>query len=376
MLSRRYLIAMAGAFAASAGAAGAAEPQVRSGYPRSYDRLIEEARREKTFVIYTTMFPIDLRDVFADFRTVYPFIKIEYVLLATGQTMRRVMVESAERKGTADLVWLHSMDESVKLINDGYAQAYNSPEKPGLPDWAVWRNEGWAITAEPAVIVYNRNLVPAADVPGSRDEFEKLLRAKAEFYRGKVGTYNAAGSGVGFRFFSEDIRITRDTWSLIEAIAACEPTLYPSSEQMVNAVRSGKMAIAYNVLGTHAFEAAKEDPSFGVVLPSEYTQMNSNIAFIPKEALHPSTARLFLDYVLSQRGQRILTRRSYTPVNMKVLEKSDGPHAATHLVHAVRMGPGVLANVDVIGRSKFVDRWSRIMHGATLAPSRPPDVMQ
>ncbi|MCC6914870.1 MAG: ABC transporter substrate-binding protein [Rhodospirillaceae bacterium] len=374
MLSRRHLIAMAGALAVSP-AADAAESRNRSGYPRSYDRLIEEARREKTFVIYTTMFPIDLRDAFADFRAVYPFIKIEYVLLAAGQTMRRVVAESAQRKGTADLVWLHSMDESVKLINDGYAQAYNSPEKPGLPDWAVWRNEGWAITAEPAVIVYNKDLVPAADVPKSRDDFEKLLRRKTAYYSGKVGTYNAATGGVGFRFFSEDIRVNRDTWSLIQAIADCDPTLYPSSEQMVNAVKSGKLAIAYNVLGTHAFEGAKEQESLGVVLPSEYTQMNSNIAFIPKEALHPSTARLFLDYVLSERGQRIFTRRSYTPVNMKVLETSDVPHPEAHLIHAVRMGPGALATVDVISRSKFADRWSRIRRAATLAPSRPPDVM-
>jgi iron(III) transport system substrate-binding protein len=145
---------------------------------------------------------------------------------------------------------------------------------------------------------------------------------------------------------------------------------------MVNAVKEGRLAIAYNVLGTHSFEAAKEDPSLGVILPSEYTQMSSNIAFIPKEALHPSTACLFLDYVLSERGQRILARRSYTPVNMKVLQKSDVPHSEGSMVHAVRMGPGLLANADKISRSKFVDRWSQIMRDATRAPSKSPDVLQ
>ncbi len=375
MLSRREMIAMAGALAVPT-AAGGAEPQVPASYPRSYDRLIEEAKREKAFVIYTTMFPIDVRDVFADFRALYPFIKIDYQLLRADVASRRVMKETAERKGTGDLVWLHSMDEQVKLINDGYALAYNSPEKPGLPDWAVWRNEGWAITAEPAVIVYNRNLVADHEAPRSRDEFEKLLRARTSYYRGKIGTYNVAMSSVGFLFYSEDVRVTRDTWTLIQAMADCDPTLYPSSEQMVNAVKAGSIAIAYNVLGTHAFEGAKEDPSLGVILPSEYTQMSSNIAFIPKEALHPSTARLFLDYVLSERGQRILARRSYTPVNMKVLQKSDVPHSDARLIHAVRMGPGLLANADKISRSRFVDRWSQIMRGATLAPPKPPDVTQ
>ena len=57
------------------------------------------------------------------------------------------------------------MDLQVKLVNDGYAQPYVSKEITHIPDWAVWKNEAYAITAEPIVIVYNKNLVAESDIP-------------------------------------------------------------------------------------------------------------------------------------------------------------------------------------------------------------------
>jgi len=30
---------------------------------------------------------------------------------------------------------------AVKLVNDGQALTYASPENPSLPKWAVWKNE-------------------------------------------------------------------------------------------------------------------------------------------------------------------------------------------------------------------------------------------
>jgi iron(III) transport system substrate-binding protein len=44
------------------------------------------------------------------------------------------------------------MDLQAKLINDGYAQGYLSPEKPALPATAVWKNMGYGVTAEPVFV--------------------------------------------------------------------------------------------------------------------------------------------------------------------------------------------------------------------------------
>ena len=41
---------------------------------------------------------------------------------------------------------------------------------------ARWRDEVFGFTFEPAVIVYNKRLVPPEDVPHTRDELADLLR--------------------------------------------------------------------------------------------------------------------------------------------------------------------------------------------------------
>jgi iron(III) transport system substrate-binding protein len=51
---------------------------------------------------------------------------------------------------------------------------------------------------------------------------------------------------------------------------------------------------------------AKKDPSLGVVLPKDYTLVLSRVLFIGKQAKNPNAAKVFTDYVLSQRGQKLI----------------------------------------------------------------------
>ena len=49
-----------------------------------------------------------------------------------------------------------------------------------------WRDEIFGFTFEPAVIVYNKDLVPPEDVRRTHTELIDLLRAKPERYQGKM----------------------------------------------------------------------------------------------------------------------------------------------------------------------------------------------
>ena len=52
------------------------------------------------------------------------------------------------------------------------------------------------------------------------------------------------------------------------------------------------------------------DPTLGVVYPSDYTLVLSRVAFISKRAKNKNAARLWLDYMLSVKGQDILANQS------------------------------------------------------------------
>jgi iron(III) transport system substrate-binding protein len=63
-------------------------------------------------------------------------------------------------------------------------------------------------------------------------------------------------------------------------------------------------------MGSYALVRAKTDPSLGVVLPKDYTLILSRVIFISKTAKNVNGAKLWLDYMLSQRGQTIIANES------------------------------------------------------------------
>lgn len=162
-----YILALAGLLAVPASAQRPEAVQRPAGYPRSYDTTIARARTEGRVRIYANADRAELVPVVAAFKRAYPGIKVFYADLGSTEMYARFVRETRTRQYSADIVWSSAMDQQIKLINDGYAQQYASPEKPYLPETAVWKNMGFGVTAEPIGIVYNRKLVPASQVPRS-----------------------------------------------------------------------------------------------------------------------------------------------------------------------------------------------------------------
>src|ERR1700693_1374881 len=75
---------------------------------------------------------------------------------------------------------------------------------------------------------------------------------------------------------------------------------------MLEKVSSGEHLLGYNVLGSYALVRAKKDPNLGVALPKGFTLVLSRVMFIGKAAKNPNAAKLWVDSVLSQRGQKMI----------------------------------------------------------------------
>ena len=346
----------------------AAQAAVPPGYPRSYNRIIENAQREGAIVIYSSTDFHEVAPLLRAFRRMYPFLRVRYYERSSNEVYNRILEEAKTRKGAADLVWSAAMDLQIKLVNDGYAQAYASPEKPALPAWAMWKNEAYGVTAEPVVFAYNRKLMPRADVPRTRADITRLLRAKRRFYSGKVSTYDPARSSAGYLYLTQDLQTNLDTWQLVHELGAAKATFHETSKEMLDRIASGETYFSYNVLGSYALERQSQDSAIGVVMPADYTLVMSRIALIPGEARHPNAAKLLLDFMLSRRGQSILTRSFMTPV------RSDVPppgHVRTtaRTARAIRVSPALLVNLDSLKRRRILSEWQKNL--AAGRQSRP-----
>jgi len=75
---------------------------------------------------------------------------------------------------------------------------------------------------------------------------------------------------------------------------------------MLERISSGENLIGYNVLGSYALTRAKKDPSIGVAFTKDFNLVLSRVIFINKSAKNTNAAKLWLDYLLSKRGQTII----------------------------------------------------------------------
>ncbi|MFD1789893.1 ABC transporter substrate-binding protein [Sphingomonas floccifaciens] len=334
--------------------AAAQRPQ---GYPHSYDTLIATARAERGVRVYGNADAAAMAPLIAAFQRTYPGVRVRYEELESRAIYDRVVAEARDGRPTADLVWSSGMDLQAKLLNDGYAQAYDSPEKPALPASAVWKNMGFGVTTEPVAIVYNRRAIPPTQVPRTHEALERMLVERRKALTGRVATYDPARSNVGYLYLTEDYAITRDTRSLLQAIAATRPWVVRATGPMLDAVADGRIAIAYNVVGPYALVRARRDPRIGVVFPRDYTIVASRVAFITRQARRPAAARLFLDFLLSRTGQTLLAREWLLPVRTDVR----APRLGKDQARPIRIGPQLLVNLDSIKRRRFLADWRAIL---------------
>jgi iron(III) transport system substrate-binding protein len=236
-----------------------------------------------------------------------PDVAIRYREITTNELYQLTESGCGGGAPAADLVVSSSIDQQVKLANDGCAQPNHSAPVQALPAWAKWRDEVVGLTYEPAVIVYNRDLVPDAQVPHSRFDLIDLLRPADNPFAGKLATYDIERSGVGYMFAFVDAQQATTFGRLIEAFGRNKVVATCCSAEIIDEVASGRFLIAYNMLGSYALARAAGDKRIGVVAPTDYTLILARAALIPKHAQHPELARRFVDFALSEEGRRLLT---------------------------------------------------------------------
>jgi two-component system, OmpR family, sensor histidine kinase TctE len=333
-----------------------------AGGPRSRDATIAAGRQEGRLVIYSTASRAVADFLLRDFRALHPQIAVDYVLMSSGEAYDRFRIEHESGAATADVVWSLAMDLQMKLVNDGFSQPYASPEAAALPPWAVWRNEAFGVTQEPAALVYNRRLLAPSEVPQSHRDLMRLLREQPERFRSKIAVYDVRKVGIGFLLATQDSSTWGGYRDFICHLRATNPQMLSGTSSMLERIASGESLLGYNLSGSYVIARAKTDPSIGYVLLRDYTLVLSRVAFIARRARHPNAARLWIDYLLSARGQRVLTQRSQL---FAIRRDVEGESSAASLerqlgdsLKPVAITPGLLTYLDGSKRADFIRRWT------------------
>ena len=285
-----------------------------------------------------------------DFQKVAPSVTVTYSDFSTRDLYER----TASGNTTADLVISSASDLQVKLINDGFSQPYESSTTQALPDWANWRDEAFGFTFEPAVMVYNHELVPELEVPRSRNDLIRLIRENPARYNRRVATYDADTSGIGYLFATQDSVLFSQYWQLMVTLGAAQARLACCTADILEMIERGEVLIAYNMLGSYARARMLAGARIGIVLPEDYTLVMSRVAIIPANARRAELAGRFIDYLLSKRAQEIIASQSA----LFALAPETGLRATTNgPVIPITLSPALLVFLDKSKRESFLRQW-------------------
>lgn len=270
-----------------------------------------------------------------------PTIKIEYLVTGTSA------LDEIFRKSPAqfDLVISSAMDLQLKLVNDGYAMKVDGASHP---DWAKWRQRLFAFTTEPAAIVINKEAFSGQKIPQTRQELIQALRARPQFFRGKLGTYDVRQSGLGYLFATQDARASETYWRLMEVMGGLGTRLYCCSGDMIDDLVSGKIAVAYNVLGSYADARKESGGKIEVILPADFPTTMMRTALVSKTAKNPENAQKFILHLLkTQWGPRDQPTHMLPSLGLNPRQQT------------ITLEPALMIYLDRLKRQTFIKEWER-----------------
>ena len=324
--------------------AALAAPAVH-GFEIERETLYEATNPQRELKIISTADDDLFAPVVLAFQADNPGVSVRYTVVSSTELMAAIEVEGVP----FDIALSSAMDLQTKLANDGFTQPYRSAATDSLPDWAKWRDHVFSFTREPATIVVSTAAFQGLEVPKTRQGLIALLRDNQDRFQGRVGTYDVRQSGLGYLFATQDSRSSETYWRLTEIMGRLGTKLYCCSSEMIRDVSDGRIALAYNVLGSYAEARKAQGDNIEIILPEDFATVMLRTMVIPANAENPSDAGRFIDYLvtLSENGGG---PRPFPPIEPAAKNDSALPRP-------IRLGPGLLVFLDALKRQRFLRAW-------------------
>ncbi len=251
-----------------------------------------------------------------------------------------------------DLVISSAMDLQTKLVNDGFCTTVCFVPNRATSGWAKWQDQLFFFYPRTCGFGYfRRAFCRIGNTKKNREQLIDLLRVHPEIFDQRIGTYDVRTSGLGYLFATQDSRNTDSFWRLTEVMGRLNTQLYCCSGAMIDDVYQGRLALAYNVLGSYAENRLAYEPGITIVPMQDYVTVMMRTAFIPQNAQYPDVAGRMIDFLLSKPTQESLAETTGLPPVF------DGASDKQKALRPIRLGPGLLVFLDRLKRQAFLRNW-------------------
>jgi iron(III) transport system substrate-binding protein len=260
------------------------------------DAIIAKAKEEKIFVYYSTT---DIRDGTAmvhAFQKKYPFIEPKLLRLGSTQVVVKVLQEHRGGAHLFDVISATSF-QFYEIFKENLFQKYDSPERRAFAE-DFKDNDGYWVSAyhNASVMAYNTSLLKPQDLPKSYDDLldpkwkGKMLMdsRETEWYASML---QILGREKGLR--------------LMRGLAKQDLSFRPGRTLITQVLASGEAPLAVNDYD-HLVQSAKKRGAPVESLPVTPVVSRVTPIALGRYAPHPNVGKLFIDFSLSEEGQKIL----------------------------------------------------------------------
>jgi iron(III) transport system substrate-binding protein len=259
------------------------------------DSLIEAAKREGEVVYYASMNLSEANALIGEFEKRYPFVKVRLQRTGSEKLLTRVLTEARARKHLADVI--QTVEFSMHLFSRAGILARYLPEGNSLYP-KEFKDEGfWTTVYYNAYVTgYNTTLVAAPTLPKTYNDLldprwkDKLMieSTKADWFAGML---QIMGQERGINY--------------MRALAKQQPSPREGHELLAQLVAAGEGVFDINIPAA-SVERMKERGA-----PIDWTALGPVPAImvgagVANQAPHPNAAKLFLEFVLSRDGQKLM----------------------------------------------------------------------
>jgi iron(III) transport system substrate-binding protein len=270
--------------------------------------LIADAQKEGKLVLYTGSEESIVANLGKAFQQKYG-IALEYLRLNSGEIAARYTAEANAGRTIADLVLTGDYELFQIFASKGWLAKVDATPVPGLAAWpSDYQDEHSAIVSIiPYTIAINTDKVQ--DIP------KDWMALVSPEFKGGIVTLDAkrvnlvaiAAWDMMLKLYGEDF---------LRKVAQQQLRLVDSGPSAVQQLASGAAKAYFPCSMTNAESMISQGAPVKGVLPENvpYTGVLTQVA-MSSGAQHPNAARLFLNFLLTEQGQKILNVVGSSPVN-------------------------------------------------------------
>lgn len=296
-LSRRKIVAALtlAVFASWASIVSAADP-----------KIIEAARKEGALDWWSTIAQDQSQKIIEEFMKLYPFIKASYWRSGSVGLHNKILIEARAGRTSWDVVSQTTPEFIHELKQKGVIAPYQSPERRHFSDDLKDKDGYWTGTyALPTGLGFNTQQVKREEAPRNYQDLlhpkwkGKKISIDDESYEFLVGLIQSWGRNAAVEY--------------LKKVAAQEPMIGRGHSQRTQLLAAGEfpLAMAY----THTIEYSKSQGNSVDWVNLEPVVIKFDGIMLGAKAAHPNSAKLFIDFVLSQAGQGLL--QSFSRVTLR-----------------------------------------------------------